>query len=425
MAADGTVVPGAGAHDGRRVDSGRAWSIAAAGALASGVSFGTVYTFGAFFEQMVVEFESGRGATALVFGVTLLIFFGTGVLSGPLADRFGPRPLMATGALLVAAGLWTTSMVGDVTWGYVTYGVGVGFGGGLVITPVYAAAGGWFVRRRAVAMGVVAAGNGLGTLILVPGAERLISGSGWREAYRTLAVVDLVLLLVATAVIARPPVPPAPPAVAAMRAVARRPEFRVFFVTGLLFSISLFIAFGFIVDFATRQGVASDRAALLVGLVGASSIVGRLGITMLSGRTPSVRLLQGCLAAQPVAFAVWYLAGGTYALLVVFALLLGFAYGGFVALGPEVAAVLFGVVGLGGIMGLVFMSTGLGGLIGPPLAGWLADASDGIGVPIGLATVVSALAFALSLALPTRPVTTAQPDDGTRLDPATRPGPVG
>lgn len=384
------------------LDSRRGWLVVAAGALASGTAFGTVYTFGAFFEAMVEDLDAGRGSTALVFGVTLLLFFGFGVVSGPLADRFGPRRLVLGGALLLSVGLALTSRVDTVAAGYLTYGVGVGLGGGLIITPMYAAAGGWFVRRRALAMGVVATGNGLGTLVLVPLAERLIADHGWRTAYLVLAALDLVLLVVAGLIVLRPPIPPAPPAIERMRTVAGITAFRRLFLTGLLFSISLFIAFGFVVDFATAEGVSSSRAALLVGIIGASSIVGRLGLTGLSGRVPAVRLLQGCLAAQPVAFGVWLVAGGTYPLLICFALLLGVAYGGFVALGPEVAAVLFGVVGLGGVMGLMFLGAGLGGLIGPPLAGWLADASAGSSVPITLALVVAVVAFLLSLAIPVR-----------------------
>lgn len=393
------------------LDSRRGWSVAAAGALASGTAFGTVYTFGAFFEAMVLDLDAGRGSTALVFGVTLLLFFGFGVVSGPLADRFGPRRLVLAGAVLLASGLAATSRVDGIAAGYVTYGVGVGLGGGLIVTPMYAAVGGWFVRRRALAMGVVATGNGVGTLVLVPLAERLIAARGWRDAYVVLAAIDLVLLVAAGLAVRRPPIPPAPPAMARMRAVARVTAFQRLFVTGLLFSVSLFIAFGFIVDFATAEGISSRRAALLVGIVGASSVVGRLGLTALSGRVPAVRLLQGCLAAQPVAFTVWLLAGSSYPLLVLFALLLGVAYGGFVALGPEAAAVLFGVVGLGGVMGLMFLGAGLGGLIGPPLAGWLADASAGSTVPIALALLASVAAFLLSLAIPTsgdeRPAATA------------------
>ncbi len=44
----------------------------------------------------------------------------------------------------------------------------------------------------------------------------------------------------------------------------------------------------------------------------------------------------------------------------------------------------------------------MGGLIGPPLAGWLADASAGSTVPITLALLVAVVAFVLSLAIPTR-----------------------
>jgi MFS family permease len=388
-----------------RQDSPRAWSIAVAGAVASGTAFGTAYTFGAFFDAMADDLHAGRGSTALMFGVTLLLFFGVGVVSGPLSDRVGPRRLVVAGAALLSVGLLLTSRVDSVVQGYATYGIGVGLGGGLVVTPMYVVAGGWFVRRRALALGVVAAGNGFGTLVLVPLAERLIDAHGWRDAYRTLAVIDAVLFAIAALVIAAPPVAPPPPALERMREVAADAGFRRLFATGLLFSVSLFIAFGFIVDFATDEGVSSRGASLLVGITGASSIVGRLALTGLSGRLAATRLLQLCLGALPLAFAMWLAAGGTYPLLVSFAVLLGVAYGGFVALGPEVAAVLFGVVGLGAVMGLQFLAAGIGGLVGPPLAGWLADRSDGRTAPILLALCVSVAALVLSLGIPvgTRP----------------------
>lgn len=391
------------------LDSRRAWAVATGAAIASGTGFGTAYTFGAFFDAMVVDFGAGRGATALVFGITLLLFFGVGIVSGPLSDRVGARRLVIVGAVLISSGLVLTSRVDSVYLGYVTYGLGVGLGGGLIATPMYATAGGWFVRRRAVAMGLVASGNGLGTLLLVPLAESLIDSHGWRTAYLILGVLDLGLFAVAALLLRRPPGAAAPPpAIAHMRTIARIPAFRLMFATGLLFSVSLFIAFAFIVDFATDEGVSSSRAALLVGIIGATSIVGRLGITALSGRVPAVRLLQGCLAAQPIAFLLWYLSDGNYPVLVLFALTMGIAYGGFVALGPEVAAVLFGVVGLGGIIGMQFLGAGLGGLLGPTTAGFLADASDGQTVPILFALGASLVTVVLSLGLPTKQVLTVE-----------------
>lgn len=386
-------------------DTALAWRVAAGAAVASGTGFGTAYTFGPFADAMAEEFGSGRGPTALVFGITLVLFFGLGVVSGPLADRVGARRLVVAGGLLVVSGLALTSQVDSIYLGYLTIGVGVGVGGGMIATPMYSTAGGWFVRRRALAMGLVASGNGLGTLLLVPFAESLIDADGWRSAYQRLALVDLVLFAFAAAMIARPPgLDAPPPAIAHMRTVARLRSFRILFVTGLLFSVSLFIAFAFVVDFATDEGITSQRAALLVGIIGATSIVGRLGISSLSGRFPAVRLLQGCLAAQPVAFVLWLSSDGSYPVLVAFAVTMGVAYGGFVALGPEVAAVLFGVVGLGGTMGLMFLGAGLGGLLGPTTAGFLADLSDGQVVPIAFALGASLVTVALSLRLPTEQV---------------------
>ena len=81
-----------------------------------------------------------------------------------------------------------------------------------MIAPLFTAASGWIVQRRALALGVLATGNGLGTLLLVPFAERLISDHGWRDAYVRLAVVDFVVIgAVCVVVRARPSRRPRPP----------------------------------------------------------------------------------------------------------------------------------------------------------------------------------------------------------------------
>ena len=56
-------------------------------------------------------------------------------------------------------------------------------------------------------------------------------------------------------------------------------------------------------------------------------------------------------------------------------------------------ALLFGVTRLGRKMGVVFLSFGIGGLIGPPAAGAIADATSGRTVPIAVALTVVLLAL--------------------------------
>ncbi len=70
----------------------------------------------------------------------------------------------------------------------------------------------------------------------------------------------------------------------------------------------------------------------------------------------------------------------------------------------EVLAHLFGVVGLGSVVGVMFAGFGIGDLIGPPLTGFVADSTGGQTVPIIIAVVVTTVATAISLTVQRSPV---------------------
>ena len=164
-------------------------------------------------------------------------------------------------------------------------------------------------------------------------------------------------------------------------------------------SFALFSAFAFVVPFAKDRGIDGSSAALLVSVVGAASVTGRLVLSGASRWVGSLRLYQICLAVQPLAYLVWLVSDGSYGLLVVFAIILGASYGGYVALSPTVAAELFGVAGLGGLLGALFFGSALGGLFGPPIAGALDDATDGQALPITVALLVTVAASLVAFAV--------------------------
>lgn len=384
------------------VDSRRGWVVAFTVATTAALGFGINYSFGAFFDEMAAEFDAGRSATAAVFAITTFLFFGVGILSGRWCDRYGPRRLLAAAALIMGAGLFATSQVTSLWMGYLTYGVGVGFGAGLYITPGFAVVAGWFDRQRALALGVASAGSGLGTLVVVPVASQLIESFGWRTTYVILGAVATTVLLVASFLVERPPVPVEVPSSGTPMRMTASPAFRLLFASNLLMSLALFTAFAFVVPFATDDGISSGSASLLLSIVGGASFAGRVGLSSLVRRLGPLRLYQACLAVQPVAYLVWLVSDGRYGVLALFAVLLGVSYGGYVALGPTVAAHLFGVAGLGGLLGGLFFGSAIGGLIGPPLAGLLADRTDGQAVPIALSLVVTTAACLLTLAVPDR-----------------------
>src|SRR3712207_434499 len=95
-------------------------------------------------------------------------------------------------------------------------------------------------------------------------------------------------------------------------------------------------------------------------------------------------------------FALWGLGGGGYGVLVAFAVVLGVGYGGFVALGPAVVAERFGTTRLGGLLGVLYTSAGIGSAVGAPLAGAAVDAT-GSYVPV----VAGCLALGLAAYLTT------------------------
>ena len=72
------------------------------------------------------------------------------------------------------------------------------------------------------------------------------------------------------------------------------------------------------------QGIGAVQAALLVGLLGASSVLSRVGFGSLVRRLGSFRLYRACLAIHAVAFSVWLFAGSSYALMVLFVVVLSY-----------------------------------------------------------------------------------------------------
>ena len=110
------------------VDSARAWLTVAAGFLACFTLFGVAYSFGAFFKPMAQEFHATREATSAIFSITAALYFALGPVTGYLSDRFGPRPVVAVGALSAGGGVVLTAFIPRLWFAYLTYSVGLGIG---------------------------------------------------------------------------------------------------------------------------------------------------------------------------------------------------------------------------------------------------------------------------------------------------------
>lgn len=399
------------------LDSSRAWLVVAATFFSSFVTLGIAYSFGAFFSDMAEEFDSNRASTSIIFGITTFAFFWLSLITGRLADRWGPRPVLSFGAIALFVGLYATSHVDSLGAGYVTYGAGVGIAAATGYIPMVAIVGGWFERHRATAIGLAVAGIGAGTLVMSPLSAALVDRYGWRSTYRGLAFVGAAVLLVCVVLVKRPPghdgTQPARFAEAWSSSVFKQLQ-----LSAMCSGLALFVPFVFVGQYAKERGVGSVAAAVLVGVLGGASVLARIGFGTAVRRFGSIRLYRASFVLLAISFVIWLVAGSSYTVLIIFALVLGIGYGGFVALSTIVLAERFGTAGLGSIMGLLYTTQGLGGLLGPPFAGWLIDQTNSYRPTI---MICCALAIAARLLLTRLPVSAAgglEPEPG--LAPPTR-----
>ncbi|RQV11270.1 MFS transporter [Burkholderia cenocepacia] len=396
------------------------WYVVAAAFAVTFVGFGSAYTFSAFVESLQRDFAASRGQISLVFSLAGFLYFGFGIVSGPLADRFGSRRLAVAGMLLTGVGLAAAGAAHTLLQVYVAYGLGVGFGVGCAYVPAVGAVQRWFVRRRGFASGLAVAGIGVGTLVMPPLASALVVQVGWRGAYFTLAALAIVLgagmsLLIENDPRRRGLLPDgdAPGdgsrhAAAALtgatgasvhagatvrEAVTSRP-FASLYAACLVCSFGVFVPFVHLVPYALDHGVAPSTAVLLLGAIGVGSTAGRFFLGGLADRFGRRASLLAMFAGMAVALVAWA-GAGSVATLAAFALVFGVFYGGWVAVLPAVVMDYFGGRNVSAIIGILYTSVAFGTLIGPAAAGFIYDAGGGYLVPILASAAANAIAFAI------------------------------
>jgi len=173
------------------------WVIVAAGCLILLVEWGCQYSYGVFFTELCADLDWTR---AMVSGAYSLGFLWHGVIyfvAGSLNDRYGPKLTLAISAVIMGLGYALMSVINAPWQLCIFYGVVIGTGVGFGFLPVTSTVSRWFVRRRGMALGIAMAGIGIGTLVLAPFTQFLITKFDWRISYLILAglVVTIVLPL--------------------------------------------------------------------------------------------------------------------------------------------------------------------------------------------------------------------------------------
>ena len=371
------------------IDSSRAWIIVAAAFFGSFIVFGVSYSFGVFLKPIGTNFGVGHATMTAIFSTLSVLSFFLAPITGDLADRFGPRYVVVAGALLMGAGLLLTARVHWFPLLFVTYGLCVGASVACVYIPLVASVGEWFKLRRDIALGIAISGIGCGTLTAAPLAAMLTERFGWRTAFEIFGWTSAIVLLVCATLVSRPAILRAKDT-ANVIGMMRTRTFVLMYL-GLTFSgIAIYIAFVFLPAFATDVGATRLAGGALIGYIGASSVIGRLGLNALAPRFGLLNMYKASYFILLISSYFW-LTGHNYAALVIFGLVMGVGYGGIAAMSPAVAASMFGIEGLGELLGFLFTGFGVACLVGPPLAGVLVDYTHDYKWPVFVAAASAAI----------------------------------
>ncbi|HXV94138.1 MAG TPA: MFS transporter, partial [Pseudonocardia sp.] len=202
----------------------------------------------------------------------------------------------------------------------------------------------------------------------------------------------------------RGPAPAAAPGQAG--APAGRSELRAVYVAALAASLVVFVPLVHVAGYASDAGLTATQGATLIAVMSGASAVARLGTGWLGAPHRLLTLYRGCHLVLAAAFTVWALTGSggaaAWPMLLVFAVLFGLGYGGWLALGPALLASRCDPRRLGRALGVLAALVGTGGVVGPLLAGALLTAPGPPAVLAGCAALAG-LAAALLRPPPANP----------------------
>src|SRR5213594_2740571 len=323
-----------------------------------------VSTFGVFLPVLSEAFGWSRGAVSVALSISLVLGGVAAFPVGRIADRRGPRAVLATTVAIGAVGFVLSARIEALWQLYLSYGVLVGVGMSSIYVLTAATVARWFEARRGLALDIVLSGFNLGWLTGGPLAAWLIGQWGWRTAYVTLGLLVAAVGVPVSLYVRYPRSAEPRRMVADARGAARRLAFadaRLWlFVTAWCFLGLVFMMVTVhSVSYARDRGLSLEEASLALSAFGIGAVSGRLLAGAAADRFGAVPTMRVCLLIQHAALAT----------------LLVFGLGASGADNTIVKAVsdVFGLAALATIMSVVGLGWRSGAGLGPALAGFVYD----------------------------------------------------
>ena len=397
-------------------------------------------TFSVFYPAIVEEFGWGRGNTALMFSITIIVYGLMAPVAGGLVDRFGPRWVLPIGACIMGGGLALCSLSTTQWHFYLLYGVMVAIGLSMVgWTPLTAIVSNWFIKKRGLVFGIMAAGFGT-SLVLAPIAQLLISNFSWQTAYVIIGLFSVIIIVPLCALFmsgspqenslfynGAPQTSPKPQAFDGLqrrdtletkwsnttwtlsRALKTYHFWLLFFIGFCILGFAEQIAIAHQVYFFRDMGYEPMAAATIYSVFGVAFVVGTL-CSAFSDRLGREKVfIPGCLLGAASVSILFLIKDSSQPWMpFLFAVCFGLGLGVIGSVFFVTVADLFQGRHFGSIQGAIVLGFSLGGAVSPWLAGFLHDKTHSYFTTLFIvlgSLVVSAVLMWLVAPRKVRPVT--------------------
>jgi oxalate/formate antiporter len=341
------------------------------------------YVWTLFTKPLTAKYGVALSALQITFSLLIVLQTFFSPFQGSLVDRFGPRRLITIGALLSGLSWVCAAEASSLGALYLTYGLIGGLGTGIVYVGVVGHMVRWFPRRRGFAVGMVAAGYGMGAILTTFPISSSLAASGLEP---TLIVFGLIFAAVGalSAQALRRPDLPAPGAAASVAAgrgvdwkpseVVRQPLFWLLFVMMSMMSTSGLMVTSQMASFAREFGVA-DMLVLGLAALPLALTVDRFtnGLTRpffgwVSDRWGRENTMFIAFALEAAAMALWLAFRDQPAVFVLMSGVVFFGWGEIFSLFPSTLTDTFGTRHATANYGCLYMAQGVGAIFGGPLA---------------------------------------------------------
>ncbi len=385
----------------------------AAGFMVLFVVYGLQFSYGEFRLAATEDEGWSQASLSLIFAIYIGSYSALSAASGWATDRFGPRPTVAIGSILLCLGYVLWARAESLVSVALALAIIAPLGMSCSWVPVNATAVRWFVRRRGIASAIVTSGGSFGNIVGPPIAASLIAAYGWRTALTTMATAGLAILLAAAAVLVKSPETvglhpdgddEAPVSEQTETSLTPREASgsSTFWIMWAMYSVTFLVVFVPFVHgsaFAVGLGIPKLSAATVISSIGIGGLTGRLLVGWISDRIDRRRAALAALSLQVLAFTGFAMADGL-TMLYPAAVAFGFGYGGAVAVFPALVADYFGRASAGAIVGRMFATAGSMAAIGPYVAALIFEATDSYRSAFAIAAGLNALAALLATRLP-------------------------